>query len=154
MLNVTRALEYLFFRNPLVVIHGGAKGADRMAKDWALEKGCDLVPFPAEWEKYGRKAGPIRNQRMLDEGKPDIVLAFPDKDSVGTWDMVKRAQKAGLEVLVHTGVGLCRLAHTDGYASGSPGGPVTGAVTPEPPAATGDAPGLPGTLNDGYASGS
>lgn len=51
----------------------------------------------ADWDGLGRKAGPIRNQRMLDEGKPDLVVAFPgDK---GTADMVRRARTASLEVL-------------------------------------------------------
>lgn len=113
---VTNALEYLWRQNPLVVIHGAAPGADTYADRWAFHMGCEQVRFPADWAKYGRKAGPIRNQQMLDEGKPDIVLAFPDKDSKGTWDMVKRARQAGLEVLVQTGVGLARI---DGDGSGS-----------------------------------
>src|SRR5687767_935094 len=106
---VIDALEYLYRRSPLVIIHGAARGCDSMAGDWAVRRSCEQIEFPANWAKHGRKAGPIRNQQMLDEGKPDVVLAFPEKDSVGTWDMVERAQKAGVEVLVQTGVGLAHI---------------------------------------------
>lgn len=82
-----------------VVIEGGAKGADAYARLATHELGLDLVTVPAEWDKYGRRAGPIRNQKML-EMEPDLVLAFPMPDSVGTWDMVRRARKAGVEVRV------------------------------------------------------
>lgn len=85
----------------LTIIEGGARGADQFASEWAdgkLAQGVRHVTFPAEWGRYGRAAGPIRNQQMLDEGKPDIVLAFHDdiEDSKGTRDMLRRAQKAGV----------------------------------------------------------
>jgi hypothetical protein len=60
--------------------------------------------YMADWDGLGRKAGPIRNQRMLDEGKPDLVIAFPG--GRGTADMVRRAREAGVEVVElagHTG---------------------------------------------------
>ena len=48
-----------------------------------------------DWKKYGKKAGPLRNQQMLEEGKPDLVVAFPGGN--GTADMVRRAKKANIE---------------------------------------------------------
>ena len=51
----------------------------------------------ADWAKHGRKAGPIRNQRMIDEGRPDLVVAFPG--GTGTADMVERARVAGIRVI-------------------------------------------------------
>lgn len=81
----------------IVIISGRAKGADTLAIDWAEEAGVDLLKFPADWEKHGRRAGPIRNQQMLDEGRPDIVVAFPG--GKGTADMIERARKAGVEVI-------------------------------------------------------
>lgn len=84
------------------VIEGDARGADRLAGEWAEEQGEQPLRFPADWEKYGRAAGPIRNQQMLDEGRPDLVLAF-SRDitkSKGTKDMVTRAHKAGLPVYI------------------------------------------------------
>jgi len=79
-----------------VVIHGAARGADSLADRWARERGKPTLPFPADWHLNGRAAGPIRNQRMLDEGKPNIVIAFPG--GRGTADMVRRARAAGIPV--------------------------------------------------------
>ena len=87
---------------PSVVIMGGARGADAIAGRWALEHEMKLEVFPAEWSIYGRGAGPVRNQRMLDEGRPDMVLAFHNdlKNSKGTRDMVNRSHRVGLPVRI------------------------------------------------------
>lgn len=79
------------------VIHGGARGADALAGQWAREHNIPSVVFPAEWEKHGRAAGPIRNEEMLREGDPDLVVAFPG--GRGTADMVRRSRNAGKPVL-------------------------------------------------------
>jgi len=76
--------------------HGGASGADSMAGTYASARGWDVSVFQADWRTHGRAAGPKRNQRMLDEFKPDLVIAFPG--GYGTADMVKRANKAGVFV--------------------------------------------------------
>ena len=83
-----------------VVIHGAATGADTLAGDAARTLGIHVLPFPADWERHGRAAGPIRNQQMLDEGKPVLVLAFSENlnSSRGTADMVARARLWGVEV--------------------------------------------------------
>ena len=78
------------------VIERDARGADRMAGEWAQRQCIQNIKFCADWEKLGRKAGPIRNQVMLHEGKPDLVVAFPG--GWGTADMVRRARAAGVEV--------------------------------------------------------
>ena len=85
------------------IIQGCAKGADSMAFDYADEYGIECLGFPADWNKYGKAAGPIRNQQMLDEGKPDLVLAFHNdiRNSKGTLDMISRANKAGIEVRLY-----------------------------------------------------
>jgi hypothetical protein len=89
--------------NPRVVIHGNCRGADKLAGIEAKKLGIEVVVFPAQWNRYGRAAGPIRNQQMLDEGEPEIVLAFHDDiaESVGTVDMVGRAMKAQLPVYMY-----------------------------------------------------
>lgn len=84
-----------------VVIQGGAKGADFLAKVWAVDihANTELVSteeYPANWKKFGRSAGHIRNAEMLKKGKPDMVLAFPG--GVGTADMVEKARAAGVHV--------------------------------------------------------
>jgi len=78
------------------VIQGVADGADYLAWQWADERGIPCGSYPAHWDEHGKRAGSIRNQEMIDEGKPDGVVAFPG--SKGTADMVRRAEAAGLKV--------------------------------------------------------
>lgn len=100
--NVDRCLGALHRERGLAaIIEGGARGADRWAQLWAVRYGaligCELVTVPAEWLRFGKAAGPMRNQEMLDKCKPDLVLAFPG--GRGTADMVRRARKAGVPVI-------------------------------------------------------
>ena len=80
----------------LLVIHGGARGADSLAWAFAQDHGLPRSVFLADWGRYGKRAGPLRNQRMLDEGRPDLLVAFPG--GRGTADMVARALEAGVPV--------------------------------------------------------
>jgi hypothetical protein len=80
-----------------LVISGHAPGADWLGEMWADENGIPVKLFPADWKREGRAAGPIRNQRMIDEGKPDLVVAFPG--GRGTADMIRRARERGIEVI-------------------------------------------------------
>ena len=80
------------------VITGMARGADMLAHDWAVSQGIVVNPFPADWETHSRAAGPIRNQQMIDQGKPDLVVAFPGGS--GTADMVRRAATAGIKTIL------------------------------------------------------
>lgn len=79
-----------------ILIVGGAPGADTLAEEWADVWGVRKRVFLADWATHGKAAGPIRNQRMIDEGKPDLVVAFPG--GRGTADMVRRARSAGIPV--------------------------------------------------------
>lgn len=79
------------------IIEGGARGADHIAMSWAFERHVACERFDADWENQGSFAGPARNKRMLDEGKPDLVIAFPG--GRGTADMVRKARRAGVEVV-------------------------------------------------------
>jgi hypothetical protein len=82
----------------LTVIQGGASGADHMARQWAMEQpSVWVINEPADWKTHGKAAGPIRNQKMIDEHRPDIVLAFAG--GRGTADMVRRAKAAKLHVI-------------------------------------------------------
>jgi hypothetical protein len=78
------------------VIHGAAKGADQMAGAWAIQNRVPVRSFPADWNKHGKAAGPIRNEQMLREGKPDLVVAFPG--GRGTAHMCRIAEEAGVTV--------------------------------------------------------
>src|SRR5271154_144282 len=86
--------------NISLLIHGAAEGADSYGALAAEELGIPKIGVPADWKKHGNAAGPIRNQKMLDDHSPDLVVAFPDPESRGTWDMIRRAKKDGVEVKV------------------------------------------------------
>jgi hypothetical protein len=90
---------------PLVVIHGDAQGADRLAGRLAKQQyGAEVIEEPADWNRYGKAAGPIRNQLMLDAYEPEVVYAFRSSGkSSGTDDMIRRAERAGLTVHVIEG---------------------------------------------------
>ena len=79
------------------IITGGARGADSLAVDYANERGIPTEVYPAQWIKYGKKAGYLRNKEMLRVGKPDVVIAFPG--GRGTEMMIGLAEKAGVEVI-------------------------------------------------------
>lgn len=90
------AMDALYLPRDTVIIHGAAKGADTLANSYASANGMAVDMFRADWANYGPGAGPVRNQRMIDEGKPDLVIAFPG--GRGTADMVRRAKAAGVSV--------------------------------------------------------
>lgn len=81
----------------LVIIHGAAKGADSLAERWAKDNADDIESYPADWTKYGKRAGYIRNVQMLNEGKPDLVVAFPG--GKGTQMMINLAEAAKVPVI-------------------------------------------------------
>lgn len=93
-----------FLGVPLVIVEGQCPhgGADKFAEDYVrVAEGCDVYhdPFPANWKVLGKRAGPCRNQQMVDAGA-DVCLAFPTAESRGTWDCVRRAEEAGIHVKV------------------------------------------------------
>jgi hypothetical protein len=79
------------------MVHGGARGADSLAGDWAYVRGIAVTVYRAQWGVHGLAAGPIRNMQMLEQEKPDAVLAFPG--GRGTADMVIKAKLAGVRVI-------------------------------------------------------
>ena len=72
-------------------------GADRYAREWALDYGIPLQGFHARWDLYGKRAGPLRNREMLTT-KPDGVVAFPG--GRGSLDMIAAAREAGVPVYI------------------------------------------------------
>ncbi|MFI9591023.1 SLOG family protein [Nonomuraea sp. NPDC052265] len=90
---------------PLTVVHGGCEtGADAMAAAWVRIMRDDLdMPviertFEAEWERFGKRAGPMRNRRMIEAGA-DYVIAFNLNDSRGTSGTIALAEAAGIPVV-------------------------------------------------------
>lgn len=87
----------------VVIVHGACPygGADEHAQHWAeVAVNASHEPHPADFKSLGRKAGPLRNQEMVDLGA-DVCLAFPEKNSRGTWDCVRRAKAAGIPVEIY-----------------------------------------------------
>lgn len=80
-----------------VIIQGGARGADEISAAWGSFNGVTVQTYEADWEAFGSFAGPKRNQLMLDDGKPDLIIAFPG--GKGTADMKRKARRAGVEVI-------------------------------------------------------
>jgi hypothetical protein len=99
------ALDAEHYKHPFtLLIHGMAGGADQMAERWAKSRGIPTIGFPARWEKYGMAAGSIRNTKMLREGLPSLVLAFPG--GRGTENMIKQAQAEPMPVKLMLGMSL------------------------------------------------
>ncbi|AER26452.1 hypothetical protein FGG39_gp33 [Mycobacterium phage Saintus] len=104
---VWAALNAELLRSPegIIIVHGGARGADDIADRWAWgmrQYGCpvEIEMYPADWEQFGKRAGTLRNQVMVDLGA-DICHAFPLAQSIGTRHCMSIAQAAGIPVLNH-----------------------------------------------------
>ena len=85
------------------VINGGANGADSLAANLAKDRGLDTHTFFADWDRWGKAAGPLRNQQMLDDGKPTIAFGFVNKplaQSRGSADMARRLSAAGIRTYI------------------------------------------------------
>ncbi len=90
--SIRRVLFEEASQRTILIIHGGARGADRLAGEIAKEQGFHVKVFYPDWEKYGKSAGFVRNKEMLVEGKPDEVIAFWDGKSRGTMHTINLAQ--------------------------------------------------------------
>ena len=94
---VFRELDAIRSRHEsMVLIQGGASGADGIAREWCQLRKISFITVDADWDRHGRAAGPIRNREML-VLEPDLVLAF--KGGRGTADMVRQAEAAGVKII-------------------------------------------------------
>lgn len=81
-----------------LIITGGAFGADTLAHEWALRRKLKTEVYMADWKTYGKSAGIIRNRKMITEGQPNVVIAFPG--TTGTENMIAIARKAMVPVFI------------------------------------------------------
>jgi len=100
--NVDRVLTYAWKlaakrSQTLLIIQGGADGADTLAKEWCKRHGLPCITMDAAWDFFDRKAGPIRNSWMIKFALPTHFYPFPGNK--GTADMTKKAKSAGLKFL-------------------------------------------------------
>lgn len=95
---VSRAVEQSGIR-PTQIISGGARGVDRLAGEYAAAKGIEFIEYLAEWGKYGKRAGFLRNYVMV--GATDAVIAVWDGTSSGTQHSIEYARSCGKQVFVY-----------------------------------------------------
>ena len=86
------------YGSPMTGAQPAARGADTISEHWAKDRETPTEIYQADWKRLGHAAGPIRNERILKEGRPDVVVAFPG--GRGTANMVGQARAAGVRVLV------------------------------------------------------
>lgn len=103
--NYKEAKEYIDFciseirkQYSIVIVSGGCSGADMIGEKYAEENSFQVERYPADWDKYGRSAGPIRNRQMAEIC--DYVICFWDGKSRGTKSMIEYAKKIGKPVMV------------------------------------------------------
>jgi len=97
---INAVLEALFRQVPIdCVISGEACGADTLGASWALSHGIEVMRFPADWAKHGKRAGYLRNQQMLDEGLPGLVVVFNKGGSPGSTMMAELSRKSGVQTV-------------------------------------------------------
>lgn len=96
--NLDELLKDYDSNDPIVLLSGHCSGVDQLTERYAKERCHSLMLFPAEWDRYGRAAGPIRNQAMVKMS--DQVIAFWDGKSRGTASLIRYAQKLGKPITV------------------------------------------------------
>lgn len=103
--NYNEAKEFIDFctcnirkENEIVIVSGGASGADAIGEQYAKENGFKVEKYPADWKKYGRAAGPIRNKQMAEIS--DYVICFWDNKSKGTKSMIEYAKELNRRVKI------------------------------------------------------
>ena len=98
---LTQVLCDLHEKRPISQLaEGEARGADTLAREWAELRNVQVIKFPADWDRYGKSAGPHRNEQMLREFQPHGAVAFFGKKYTGsgTTHMVGLLKKAGVPV--------------------------------------------------------
>lgn len=101
-------MRYLTLRHQRIsfseVVSGTAYGIDRLGEDWANSQGIEIKPFPADWKRYGRAAGPVRNREMARYA--DAAIVFIKDNSSGSLNMVQNMLELRKPVLVLSFMGL------------------------------------------------
>ena len=91
--------SYILNGYEVTIVSGGASGVDKLAERFALSHKYKRLIYNANWSKYGKSAGPIRNKEIIENS--NLVIAFPDKNSVGTYDTITRAKTKKIPVHIY-----------------------------------------------------
>lgn len=103
---VFSALDMVFSRlvknskEPIEIVEGSATGIDSLAKSYAISKNIKYKEFPADWNKHGRAAGPIRNKQMAEYSDILIAFRYVDNPSRGTENMIRQAKENNLKIII------------------------------------------------------
>lgn len=82
-------------KSKVIIVSGGARGADSLGERYAKERGLEITKYPADWDRYGKSAGYRRNEQMAQNA--DALVAFWDGQSKGTAHMIQIGQSKGLQ---------------------------------------------------------
>lgn len=98
-------IDRFYKKENVVIISGTAKGADKMGEYYAAKHNIKCCKFPANWDKYGKQAGPIRNKEMaqyaVSDNSKGVLIAFWDKKSKGTENMIQNAKKLSMDIHIY-----------------------------------------------------
>jgi hypothetical protein len=95
---VQKCDDLLKGKSNIEIVSGTCKGADKLGEQYAKQRGYKLTQFPADWNKYGKVAGPIRNQQMANYA--NTLIAFWDGKSRGTRNMIQLAKSSNLNIRI------------------------------------------------------
>jgi lactate dehydrogenase-like 2-hydroxyacid dehydrogenase len=96
--DVVKAMEKCPWQ-PTEIVSGKARGVDTIGEQWAKENNIPVVEFPANWKKYGKRAGYLRNEQMAEYA--DALVAVWDGSSKGTAHMIRIAEEKKLKIHIH-----------------------------------------------------
>lgn len=85
-------------KKSLIIVSGGCRGADSLGERFAAENGISVEKYPAEWKKYGKGAGLVRNMKMAEIC--DFAICFWDGKSKGTFSMIDYCRKLNKKVII------------------------------------------------------
>lgn len=107
--NIKNNKEFFQNNTELKIINGGANGADLLSKLWAKDREVQLEVFLADWNAYGKFAGPLRNKLMFESSKPEIIIAF--NGGKGTKNMIELALDDGYALEDLTKTHECKILY-------------------------------------------
>lgn len=85
--------------SPTCIVSGGARGVDTLAERYAQNRNIPCQVFTPDWKRFGKGAGIMRNTDIV--ASVNVIVAFPSKDSKGTFDTINKARKKGIIVHIH-----------------------------------------------------
>lgn len=90
--------EFFSDTEEAVILSGACRGADKIGERYAEEHGFEVKRYPADWKRYGRAAGPIRNEEMVRDA--DVIICFWNGKSRGSRSLIEYAEKLGKKVFI------------------------------------------------------